>query len=408
MYVHSKIPARNLYRQSFRICRETIISAFWGALDWFSASLFFSRFSIRRRTIQSPNSRLIQFLVISYTTVSTIASRSGSKLGTGSSIPLLSTSSTFSSPSATPAITTPSSATLLSTSTMVSDSSSARPVAYGAHSSQYGIAASSGISSPQALGIQSSGTPSGGFSPLAHPSSNVSPSIQAANASQGYAPPSTAWTSRRPPRASASPAYSAFNTSRYPQGPTTAFSGSMPQYRNASQSTFPACQTDSGYDAKSCSCVTRVNSWYESHATATTTPIVCEYSMAKGYVYSFTPGCFPQTSTLLAEPYVAPDECCSGPCRIRVEGVRLVYWAPDDAPTTNATNTTLPMNPSSNITLASRVPEAPYTLVEDGFTFTSPSVYVIYSSISASQSCVARFDSSVLRGSTHYVTRGYP
>jgi len=88
--------------------------------------------------------------------------------------------------------------------------------------------------------------------------------------------------------------------------------------------------------------------------------------------------------------------------------VRLVYWAPDDAPTTNTANTTLPMNSSSNITVAPRVPEEPYTLVEDGFTFTSPSVYVIYSSISASQSCVARFDSSVLRGSTHYVTRGYP
>lgn len=129
--------------------------------------------------------------------------------------------------------------------------------------------------------------------------------------------------------------------------------------------------------------------------------------MAKGRVYSFTPGCFPQTSTLLAEPYVAPDECCSGPCRIRAEGVRLVYWAPDDAHTTNTTNSTLPINQSSNITLEARVPEQPYTLVEDGFTFTSPSVYVIYSSISASQSCVARFDSSVLRGSTHYVTRAY-
>jgi len=129
--------------------------------------------------------------------------------------------------------------------------------------------------------------------------------------------------------------------------------------------------------------------------------------MAKGYVYSFTPGCFPQTSTLLAEPYVAPDECCSGPCRIRAEGVRLVYWAPDDVHTTNTTNTTLPTHTSSNITLAPRVPEKPYTLVEDGFTFTSPSVYVIYSSISASQSCVARFDSSVLRGSTHVVTRAY-
>lgn len=129
--------------------------------------------------------------------------------------------------------------------------------------------------------------------------------------------------------------------------------------------------------------------------------------MDKGHVYSFTPGCFPQTSTMLAEPYVAPDDCCSGPCRIRAAGVRLVYWAPEDAPTTNSTNSTMASPPNAKITLAPRVPETPYTMVEDGFTFTSPSVYVIYSSISASQSCVARFDSSVQRGSTHYVTRAY-
>ena len=230
---------------------------------------------------------------------------------------------------------------------------------------------------------------------------------QAANSSQFTAPTSPSKLSKAPPPVSASPSYAAANSSVFGHGRTTAFSGTMPQYQNASQSTFPACQPVSGYDAESCSCVTRVNSWYEAHATATTTPIVCQYSMAKGYVYSFTPGCFPQTSTMLAEPYVAPDECCSGPCRIRAEGVRLVYWAPEDGPATNSTNTTIPANLTSNITLAPRVPEEPYTLVEDGFTFTSPSVYVIYSSISASQSCVARFDSSVLRGFTHYVTRAY-
>lgn len=129
--------------------------------------------------------------------------------------------------------------------------------------------------------------------------------------------------------------------------------------------------------------------------------------MVPGHVYSFTPGCFPQTSTMLAEPYIAPDDCCSGPCRIRAEGVRLVYWAPDDMPATNKTNSTISASSSPNTTLAPRVPEEPYTVVEDGFTFTSPSVYLIYSSISASQSCVARFDSSVLRGSTHHVKTAY-
>ena len=371
-----------------------------------------------------------------YSNISILASRSNSKFGTGSSISFTTTESAVNSPSATPPYpSVPLSSTSAPSAPATAPRSSlASVVPYSTKSRQHVSAPSAGFASslrgsatnslhysttPSAdvssslrpsgtQPWQNSGAPNAGVSHKLRPPFSASPSLPATNASQYHLLPGTALSSKLPPLVSASPSYSAFNSSGYYRGPTTAFSGSMPQYKNASQSTFPACKPVSGYDAKSCSCATRANSWYVSHAIATTTPIVCQYSMASGYVYSFTPGCFPQTSTVLAEPYVAPDECCSGPCRIRAEGVRLVYWASDDMYVTNATNTTLASNPSSNITLAPKVSEEPYTLVEDGFTFTSPSVYVIYSSISASQSCVARFDSSVLRGSTHYVTRAYP
>ncbi|KAL8693310.1 MAG: hypothetical protein Q9218_001829 [Villophora microphyllina] len=47
------------------------------------------------------------------------------------------------------------------------------------------------------------------------------------------------------------------------------------------------------------------------------------------------------------------------------------------------------------------------TVVEDGFTFTSPSVYIIYSSILASASCIAMTQTYHTVGGVHVVTRAY-
>ncbi|KAL8950862.1 MAG: hypothetical protein Q9222_003116 [Ikaeria aurantiellina] len=53
------------------------------------------------------------------------------------------------------------------------------------------------------------------------------------------------------------------------------------------------------------------------------------------------------------------------------------------------------------------VKRGPATAVEDGFTFTSPSVYIVYSSISASASCIAMSQTYHTVGGTHVVTRAY-
>ena len=71
-----------------------------------------------------------------------------------------------------------------------------------------------------------------------------------------------------------------------------------------------------------------------------------------------------------------PTDGSCGKCGIEAPGgIRLVYWEPDNA-----------VKNGSNITLAQNSSQA-YTQVDYGFTYTSPSVYVIYSSLRATVRC---------------------
>ena len=81
----------------------------------------------------------------------------------------------------------------------------------------------------------------------------------------------------------------------------------------------------------------------------------------------------PLTSTLPACPSNPPSfkhtaSCCNS-CSIQPSQVTVNFWSPEATLTTQA--------PS----------ETPYTLVSDGFTFTSPSVYVMYKDIFAQGDC---------------------
>ncbi|KAL9130398.1 MAG: hypothetical protein Q9217_001406 [Psora testacea] len=155
-----------------------------------------------------------------------------------------------------------------------------------------------------------------------------------------------------------------------------------------------------GYNAKSCSCVNRIGDWYHEYATDTITSEQCQLSYIAGYATDVQSlGCSSVTVTQLSQNYTAPIDCCDK-CVVRGKAVHLVYWRPR-----SAQNQTKPQN--ANITIAPPEDE-PRGVVSDGFTFISPSVYVIYTDIGATASCVARVASSIDIGTIHtLVTRAY-
>ena len=74
--------------------------------------------------------------------------------------------------------------------------------------------------------------------------------------------------------------------------------------------------------------------------------------------------------------FSSPSVDCNS-CIIEAPGgVSLIYWGPEDVNNTAPVNQTSPSDE-----------QEPYTLVEDGFTFTSPSVYVVYTSLQATYGC---------------------
>ena len=158
-----------------------------------------------------------------------------------------------------------------------------------------------------------------------------------------------------------------------------------------------------GYNAKSCSCVNSIVKWYYSYATATITTQQCQLTMIEGIATGAQSlGCSYNTVTELATPYVAPTDCCNK-CDVRASAVQLVYWPPKP---TNVLNTTYPSNYSITAAPAAPVAEAS-GIVSNGFTFVSPSVYVVYSGISAQASCVALLNSQTQVGPEYTVTRAY-
>ena len=158
-----------------------------------------------------------------------------------------------------------------------------------------------------------------------------------------------------------------------------------------------------GYNAKSCSCVNSIVKWYYDYATATITTQQCQSTMIEGIATGAQSlGCSYNTVTELATPYVAPTDCCNK-CDVRASAVQLVYWPPEP---TDAPNTSSPSNYSITATPAALGAQAS-GIVSNGFTFVSPSVYVVYSGISAQASCVALLNSQTQVGPEYTVTRAY-
>lgn len=92
-----------------------------------------------------------------------------------------------------------------------------------------------------------------------------------------------------------------------------------------------------------------------------------------------SPGSSP---ALVAGPFAnssktpSPTDGSCGKCGIEAPGgIRLVYWEPDGA-VSKGSNITTPNNGGQE-----------YTQIDNGFTYTSPSVYVIYSSLRATATC---------------------
>ncbi|KAL9612366.1 MAG: hypothetical protein Q9167_003053 [Letrouitia subvulpina] len=158
---------------------------------------------------------------------------------------------------------------------------------------------------------------------------------------------------------------------------------------------------DPWHDERSCSCVSKAETFYATEATGTITTTVCHSTEGETYGLHYSSGCSLTTSTLLRHPWDAVEQGCCNYCKIEVPTVRIIFWEARTTDT-NASYT------AGNFTATRRqVPVS--TLVEDGFTFTSPSVYIAYSGIHASQSCVARIGEQTYNevGGTHDVTRAY-
>jgi len=71
-----------------------------------------------------------------------------------------------------------------------------------------------------------------------------------------------------------------------------------------------------------------------------------------------------------AQSRLPPPQCCAS-CSIQASRVQVRFWAPE---TVSAAATT-------------PAPKVQYTLVSDGYTYTSPSVYVVYSGLFAQADC---------------------
>ena len=87
-------------------------------------------------------------------------------------------------------------------------------------------------------------------------------------------------------------------------------------------------------------------------------------------IYTNSSNCYTYTSYEYPKSFSPPTQCCDA-CSIQADQVSVRYWAPETGRTLNATRTA----------------RTPYTIVSDGYTYTSPSVYVIYSNLYAQAAC---------------------
>ena len=144
------------------------------------------------------------------------------------------------------------------------------------------------------------------------------------------------------------------------------------------------CETCTNYNAQSCSCANSVSNWFYGNNRTIVTTRQC-YS----YYYGKVPGstqpqtCSLATITSVDTPFHAPKQCCDK-CDIRANEVQVIFWPDTGVPAIlgNRTNSTFIAS------LAVERISGDSTLVSDGHTFISPSVYINYKSLQASVSCV--------------------
>ena len=136
-------------------------------------------------------------------------------------------------------------------------------------------------------------------------------------------------------------------------------------------------------------------------------PCSCPGAYSSGYsqvvplttsVYLDTNANPPASTTQVVYETVGPaavvpgDDTCGQVCLIGASEVQLFYW-----PVTTA---------AGNLSAPAAAAASPYTLVSDGFTYTSPSVYVAYRGLKAS-AAYQPFGLPI-GGKSHDVTVGYP
>ena len=120
----------------------------------------------------------------------------------------------------------------------------------------------------------------------------------------------------------------------------------------------------------------------------------------------------PVTETLTTftdSSYQPPDNCCIK-CWISASDVQIIYWPVETAPPDwrNGTATTSGWNATSALPRSSTITAAPtpYHLVQDGFTYISPSVYVAYHDLQAYAVCPS-FGGAYSRGRSYNTTIAY-
>lgn len=105
-------------------------------------------------------------------------------------------------------------------------------------------------------------------------------------------------------------------------------------------------------------------------------------------------------STVLDPAFTPPTDCCVE-CLITAADVQILYW-PVETASPNNTST------ANNLFVTAAPPVAtPYSYVENGMTFVSPSVYVAYRSLGAAEYCPAFGPNYFGHGNATDITIGY-
>ena len=113
-------------------------------------------------------------------------------------------------------------------------------------------------------------------------------------------------------------------------------------------------------------------------------------------------------TTFTDASYIPPDNCCIK-CWITANDVQIIYWPVETSAPTRENATLASSRWKANSTSESGTITAapsPYTLVQDEFTFTSPSVYVAYHGLQAYQVCPS-FGNTYPKGKTYNTTIAY-